>query len=179
MQFRNSFRHLAAAAILGAAVVAPAQAQMDHSKMGKDIVATAVAAGSFKTLATLLTEADLVKTLQGAGPFTVFAPTDAAFAAIPAAAVAKLRADKGALTKVLTYHVIAGKITAADLAKMADKDGYITAKTVSGVTLKLHLAGKAVHVNVDKGDKAIANVTTADVMASNGVIHVIDKVLMP
>ena len=143
MQFRSSFRHLAAAAILGATVVAPAQAQMDHSTMGKDIVATAVAAGSFKTLATLLTEADLVKTLQGAGPFTVFAPTDAAFAAIPADAVAKLRADKAALTKVLTFHVIAGKITAADLAKMADKDGYITAKTVSGQTLKLHLAGKA------------------------------------
>ena len=174
MQFRSIYRSLSAAAVLGAVVVAPAAAQMDHSSMGKDIVATAVAAGKFKTLATLLTEAGLVKTLQGAGPFTVFAPTDEAFAAIPAEAVAKLRADKAALTKVLTFHVIAGKITAADLAKMADKDGYITAKTVAGVDLKLHLAGKEVHVG-----KGFANVIGADVMASNGVIHVIDKVLMP
>ena len=79
-----------------------------------------------------------------------------------------------ALTKVLTFHVISGKILAGDLAKMADKDGYITAKTVSGLELKLHLAGKAVHVGKD-----FANVVGADVMASNGVIHVIDKVLLP
>ena len=176
MPFRTLIRSIAAAAVLSAATVAPAQAQMDHGKMKmeKDIVGTAVAAGSFKTLATLLTEADLVATLQGAGPFTVFAPTDAAFAAIPADAVAKLRSDKAALTKVLTYHVIAGKVLAADLVKLADKDGYITVKTVAGVDLKLHLAGKNVHVG-----KGFANVTTADIMASNGVIHVIDKVLMP
>lgn len=174
MQFRTMFRSVAAAAVLGAVTIAPASAQMGSMKMEKDIVATAVAAGKFNTLATLLTEAGLVKTLQGAGPFTVFAPTDEAFAAIPADAVAKLRADKAALTKVLTYHVVAGKIMAADLAKLADKDGYITVKTVAGVELKLHLAGKEVHVG-----KGFANVIGADVVASNGVIHVIDKVLMP
>jgi len=171
MQLRSITRAVAAAAVLGLVSVAPASAQM---KAPQDIVATAVAAGKFKTLATLLTEAGLVKTLQGAGPFTVFAPTDEAFAALPAAAVASLRADKAALTKVLTFHVISGKILAGDLAKMADKDGYITAKTVSGLELKLHLAGKAVHVGKD-----LANVVGADVMASNGVIHVIDKVLLP
>ncbi len=171
MQFRSIARAAAVAAVVGLVTVAPASAQM---KAPQDIVATAVAAGKFKTLATLLTEAGLVKTLQGAGPFTVFAPTDEAFAAIPAEAVAKLRADKAALTNVLTFHVISGKILAGDLAKMADKDGYITAKTVSGLELKLHLAGTKVHVGKD-----FANVIGADVMASNGVIHVIDKVLMP
>ncbi len=167
MPFRTLARTLAAAALLGA-VATGAQAQQ------KDIVATAVAAGNFKTLASLLTEADLVKTLQGAGPFTVFAPTDEAFAKVPADVLAGLKKDKKQLAAVLTYHVVPGKIMAADLKKLADKDGYVTAKTANGAELKLHLAGTTVHVGKD-----FATVTAADVAASNGVIHVIDKVLLP
>ncbi len=131
----------------------------------KDIVDTAVAAGSFTTLAKLLTDAGLVETLKGAGPFTVFAPTDEAFAAVPADTLAALGADKALLTKVLTYHVVPGKVTAADI-----KPGDVA--TVAGPTLKLSVVNGKVMVND-------ATVTTADVMASNGVIHVIDKVLLP
>lgn len=140
----------------------------------KNIVETAVAAGQFKTLATALEAAGLVATLQQPGPFTVFAPTDAAFGKLPEGTVPGLLKDKAKLTAVLTYHVVPGRITAADLAKQADKEGYVTLKTVQGSNLKVHLAGKAVHV----GDKN-ANVTGADGNASNGVIHVIDAVLLP
>ncbi|MFN8653515.1 MAG: fasciclin domain-containing protein [Gemmatimonadales bacterium] len=140
----------------------------------KNIVETAVAAGQFKTLATALEAAGLVSTLQQPGPFTVFAPTDAAFGKLPEGTVPALLKDKARLTAVLTYHVVPGRITAEELAKKADKNGYVTLKTVQGADLKIHLAGKAVHV----GDKN-ANVTAADVAASNGVIHVIDAVLLP
>ena len=131
----------------------------------KDIVDTAVGAGSFNTLAKLLTDAGLVETLKGPGPFTVFAPTDEAFAAVPAETLAALGADKAMLTKVLTYHVVPGKVTAADI-----KPGDVA--TVAGPTIKLSVVDGKVMVNE-------STVTTADVMASNGVIHVIDKVLLP
>jgi uncharacterized surface protein with fasciclin (FAS1) repeats len=131
----------------------------------KDIVDTAVAAGSFNTLAKLLTDAGLVETLKGAGPFTVFAPTDEAFAAVDAETMAKLGADKALLTKVLTYHVVPGKVMAADI-----KPGDVA--TVAGPTLKLSIVDGKVMVND-------ATVASADVVASNGVIHVIDKVLLP
>jgi uncharacterized surface protein with fasciclin (FAS1) repeats len=133
----------------------------------KDIVDTAVAAGSFKTLASLLTSAGLVDTLKGAGPFTVFAPTDDAFAKVPQATLDALGADpKGALAKVLTYHVVPGKIMAADI-----KDG-MKVKTVEGTELTFSIKNGDVYVND-------AKVVTPDVGASNGVIHVIDSVLIP
>ncbi len=131
----------------------------------KDIVDTAVAAGSFTTLAKLLTDAGLIETLKGEGPFTVFAPTDEAFAAVPADTLAALGADKALLTKVLTYHVVPGKVMAADIAA-----GDVA--TVAGPTVKLSIVDGKVMVND-------ATVVTADVAASNGVIHVIDKVLLP
>ncbi len=138
------------------------------------IVETAVAAGEFKTLATALEAADLIPTLSGKGPFTVFAPTDQAFGKLPEGTVAALLKDKAKLAGILTYHVVPGIITATDLKARADKDGYVTLATVQGSTLRIHLAGTAVHV----GEK-FANVTAADVMASNGVIHVIDAVVLP
>jgi uncharacterized surface protein with fasciclin (FAS1) repeats len=131
----------------------------------KDIVDTAVAAGSFNTLAKLLTDAGLVETLKGAGPFTVFAPTDEAFAKVPADTLAKLAADKAMLTKVLTYHVVSGKVMAADI-----KPGDVP--TVAGPNVTLSVADGKVMVNG-------ATVTTADVAASNGVIHIIDQVILP
>jgi uncharacterized surface protein with fasciclin (FAS1) repeats len=129
-----------------------------------DIVDTAVAAGNFKTLAAAVTAAGLIDTLKSAGPFTVFAPTDEAFAKVPKATLDGLLADKAALTKVLTYHVVAGKVMAADV-----KAGHV--KTVQGSDLAMATEG-GVTVN---GAKVIA----ADVAASNGVIHAIDTVLMP
>ena len=131
----------------------------------KDIVDTAVAAGSFKTLATALQAAGLVDTLKGKGPFTVFAPTDEAFAKIPKADLDALIADKAKLTKVLTYHVVAGKVMAADVVKLKE------AKTVEGQMVKIDTSS-GVKVND-------AKVVKADVEASNGVIHVIDTVLLP
>jgi uncharacterized surface protein with fasciclin (FAS1) repeats/uncharacterized membrane protein YuzA (DUF378 family) len=165
-----------AAAVLALIAVSPLQGQMAAEKTppAGTIVETAVAAGQFKTLAAALQAADLVTTLSGKGPFTVFAPTDAAFEKLPAGTVPALLKDKAKLTTILTYHVVPGLITAADLKARADKDGYVTLKTVQGSTLRIHLAGNMVHV----GDK-FANVTAADVKASNGIIHVIDAVLLP
>ena len=153
----------AAALLLAVAVAAPVRA--DHHK-GKDIVDTAVAAGSFKTLATALKAAGLVETLKGKGPFTVFAPTDDAFKKLPAGTLEKLLADKAQLTKVLTYHVVAGKVMAADVVKLTE------AKTVEGSSVKISV--KDGKVKVDG-----ANVVKTDVGASNGVIHVIDAVILP
>jgi uncharacterized surface protein with fasciclin (FAS1) repeats len=130
-----------------------------------DIVDTAKAAGSFKTLVTAIEAAGLVDTLKGPGPFTVFAPTDAAFAKIPKAKLDALLNDKAALTKVLTYHVVSGKVMAADV-----KPGAV--KSVQGSDLTVSV--KAKKVMVDK-----AQVTKTDIAADNGVIHVIDTVLMP
>lgn len=130
-----------------------------------DIVETAKAAGSFKTLVTAVEAAGLTDTLKGPGPFTVFAPTDAAFAKIPKAKLDALLKDKAALTKVLTYHVVSGKVMAADV-----KPGMVP--TVEGASLTVAMKGKK--VMVDK-----ATVTKTDIAADNGVIHVIDTVLMP
>ena len=134
----------------------------------KDIVDTAVAAGSFKTLAAALTAADLVETLKGAGPFTVFAPTDEAFAKLPAGTVEMLLKpeNKAKLQRILTYHVVAGKVRASDVVKMT------SAKAVSGDSLTI-----AAHDGMVMADKA--RIVKTDIAASNGVIHVIDSVLMP
>ena len=132
--------------------------------LAADIVETAVKAGSFKTLVAAVQAAGLVDTLKGPGPFTVFAPTDEAFAKVPKDALEALLKDKAALTKVLTYHVVSGKVMAADV-----KAGKV--RTVQGAELTLGTTGG---VTVDN-----ARVTAADVVASNGVIHVIDTVVMP
>jgi len=134
------------------------------SAQAKDIVDTAVAAGNFKTLATALQAAGLVDTLKGKGPFTVFAPTDAAFAKVPKADLDALLKDKAKLTAVLTYHVVPGAVMAKDV-----KAGKV--KTVQGSELTITTMGG---VMVDQ-----AKVTTTDIAADNGVIHVIDSVLMP
>ncbi|MEO8636762.1 MAG: fasciclin domain-containing protein [Gemmatimonadales bacterium] len=164
-----------AMAMLALLAFSPLQAQMAAGAASKsNIVETAVAAGQFKTLAAALGAADLIPTLSGKGPFTVFAPTDAAFAKLPAGTVDALLKDKAKLTSILTYHVVSGLVTAADLKARADKDGYVSLTTVQGGTLRVHVAGNAVHV----GEK-FANVTAADVEASNGIIHVIDAVVIP
>ena len=135
----------------------------------KDIVDTAVGAGSFKTLVAAVQAAGLVDTLKGQGPFTVFAPTDEAFAALPAGTVdALLKDPKGDLTKILLYHVVEGKVMAADVAKM---DGQMV-KTVGGGELTIKVDSGKVTINS-------SNVITADIETSNGVIHVIDAVLLP
>ena len=134
------------------------------SVMAQDVVDTAVKAGNFTTLVTAVKAAGLVDTLKGPGPFTVFAPTDAAFAKVPKATLDALLADKAALAKVLTYHVVPGKVMAADV-----KAGKV--KTVQGQELTITTKGG---VMVDN-----AKVVATDVAASNGVIHAIDTVLMP
>jgi uncharacterized surface protein with fasciclin (FAS1) repeats len=130
----------------------------------KDIVDTAVAAGSFKTLVKLVKDAGLVEVLKSEGPFTVLAPTDAAFAKVPKAVLKKLAGDKNLLKSVLTYHVISGKVLSTDL-----KEGSV--KTVQGENVKINLHSGA-FFNKSK-------VVKADIMTSNGVIHVIDSVLLP
>ena len=130
-----------------------------------DLIDTAVSAGQFGTLAKALTEAGLIDTLKGPGPFTVFAPTDAAFAKIPAEQLQALLADKAMLTKVLTYHVVPGKVMAKDVSTGS-------VKTVEGQNLMLEVSSDGVKVND-------ANVIKTDIVASNGVIHVIDSVVLP
>ena len=137
---------------------------MTVSAQAKDIVDTAVAAGSFKTLAAALGAAGLVDTLKGKGPFTVFAPTDEAFAKIPKADLEALLKDKAKLTSILTYHVVSGKVMAADV-----KAGKV--KTVQGSELTV---STSMGVMVDN-----AKVIKTDIAADNGVIHVIDSVIMP
>ena len=134
-----------------------------------DIVETAVTNGSFKTLTAALQAAGLVETLKGKGPYTVFAPTDEAFKKLPAGTVETLLKpeNKAQLAKVLTYHVVAGNVMSGDL-----KGKTTNAKTVEGSAVRIDASGNSVKVNN-------ANVTQADVSASNGVIHVIDSVIMP
>jgi len=155
------FTSLAVAACL--AMASPARGQQT-----RDIVDTAVAAGSFKTLAKALAAADLIGTLKGAGPFTVFAPTDEAFANLPAGTLDNLLKpeNKAMLVRVLTYHVVPGKVMAADVVKLS------SVKAVSGDALHIKAGGGS--VTVDK-----ARVVKTDILASNGVIHVIDHVLLP
>ncbi len=148
------------------ASVLSVSAYAHNHKAKADIVDTAVAAGSFTTLVTAVQAADLVETLKGAGPFTVFAPNDAAFAKIPAADLNALVADKAALTNVLTYHVVAGKVMAADVVKLT------SATTVQGQDLTIEVKYGKVFVNG-------AEVIATDIETSNGVIHVIDTVVLP
>jgi uncharacterized surface protein with fasciclin (FAS1) repeats len=152
-----------AAALLGVAASAPATSSRAANK---DIVQTAAAAGEFKTLASLLKKAGLVKTLKGKGPYTVFAPTDAAFAKVPKSTLDEVAASKKTLRSVLLLHVAKGKLTAAKVIKRK------SIKTLNGQRLK---------VRVRKGKVFVggARVVTPDVKASNGVIHVINKVLLP
>ena len=131
-----------------------------------DIVDTAVAAGSFNTLVTAVKAAGLVDTLKGAGPFTVFAPTDEAFAKLPAGTVEALLKDPAKLKKILTYHVVAGKVMAADVVKIK------SAKTVEGSSAKVSAKGGTVMIDN-------AKVVKTDIVCDNGVIHVIDTVIMP
>jgi uncharacterized surface protein with fasciclin (FAS1) repeats len=162
MKFEIANLAAVAAMAVVMAVAAPAKAAE------KDIVDTAVAAGTFKTLATALEAAGLVETLKGPGPFTVFAPTDAAFAKLPAGTVEDLLKpeNKAKLTAILTYHVVPGKVMAADVVKLTE------AKTVEGGMVRIAVDGGAVMVDE-------AKVTATDIAASNGVIHVIDSVILP
>ena len=134
----------------------------------ENIVDTAVAAGNFTTLVTALKAAGLIGTLEGPGPFTVFAPTDAAFAKLPAGTLANLLKpeNKAQLIQILTYHVVAGKMTSGQLTKLK------AAKTVNGQMIPVKLSGRTVSVDG-------ADVATADITASNGLIHVIDAVMLP
>ena len=158
------------ASILAAAVatIGLTLSSVDTRAAQKDIVETAVNAGQFKTLAAALGAANLVTTLKGSGPFTVFAPTDAAFAKLPAGTVENLLKpeNKDQLVAILTYHVVPGRVMAADVVKLKE------AKTVNGKMLDIETQGEAVMVND-------AKVTATDIGASNGVIHVIDTVILP
>lgn len=161
---------LTAVAAASLAVAGPANAGPQGSATSagakKDIVETAVAAGQFDTLTSLLKKAGLVKTLKGKGPYTVFAPTDAAFAKVPQETLDELGQDKAKLRSVLLYHVVGRKLTAAKIVKRR------SVKTLNGQRVRIRVRGENVRVGG-------ARVTTADVRASNGVIHVINKVLIP
>lgn len=176
----RSFALVTRSAAIGAALVAlsttvPAVAAAQHAAhtepaaaATKDIVQTAVDAGSFKTLVAAVQAAGLVETLKGKGPFTVFAPSDAAFAKLPKGTVEALLADKEALTRVLTLHVVPGRVMAADIVQA----GSVKPRTVNGQSLSIAVRGGKVYVDG-------AQVVSADVNASNGVIHVVDTVLLP
>jgi uncharacterized surface protein with fasciclin (FAS1) repeats len=160
---------LAFAAVLGlmtALGMITSETAMGNNVADKDIVDTAVGAGQFNTLVTAVKAADLVETLKGDGPFTVFAPTDEAFAKVPKEKLEALLKDKKALTEVLTYHVVSGKVMASDVVKMD------SAKTVQGKSLKIETKNGTVTVNG-------AKVIKTDIVTKNGVIHVIDAVLLP
>ncbi len=167
MRLKHKFMALAAVGALSLSAIAPVASMASATRAAKpNIVQTAVAAGQFKTLVKLVKQAGLAGTLQGKGPFTVFAPTDAAFAKVPKATLAALAKDKAKLRAVLLYHVAKGKLTAAKVVKLR------SIKTLNGQSLK---------VRVNHGTVTIggARVVKADIGASNGVIHVINKVLIP
>ncbi|MVN75935.1 fasciclin domain-containing protein [Hymenobacter sp. HMF4947] len=183
-----SFFSLALVALLGTATIQSASAQKAKTVMvggapmypTKNIVENAVNSKDHTTLVAAVKAAGLVETLSGPGPFTVFAPTNEAFAALPAGTVETLvkPENKETLTKILTYHVVAGKMTSADLMKAIKAgNGKATLKTVSGGTLTAMMKGKTIELKDEKG--GISTVTIADVIQSNGVIHVVNKVLMP
>ncbi|MGV3710235.1 MAG: fasciclin domain-containing protein [Gemmatimonas sp.] len=165
MKYVRTFLHLMAAASLSIAGTAHAQAA---AHTNKTIVDVAVENGSFKTLVAALKAADLVEALQAKGPYTVFAPSDAAFAKLPAGTVDALLKDKAKLAAILKYHVISGNVSAADVMKAKE----VKPATLNGAALDVKVMGTKVHVNN-------ATVVTPDVHASNGTIHVIDTVLMP
>ena len=153
-------------AVVAVAVSFAAPAATARTTEEKNIVQTAVAAGQFKTLAKLLTRAGLAGALTQPGPYTVFAPTDAAFKKVPKKTLNALLKNKAKLKAVLLYHVVSGKVTAADVVKLT------SAKTLNGKSVRIRVSGSNVFVNS-------AKVTTPDVMATNGVIHVINRVLIP
>ena len=157
---------LAGAAALAAATTIASAAPAKTAAGQKNIVQTAVAAGQFKTLVSLVKQAGLAGALSGPGPLTVFAPTDAAFAKVPKATLAALAKNKAELKAVLLYHVVKGKVTASQASMLT------SATTLEGASLPIHVSGGKVYVGG-------AEVIKADVMASNGVIHVINGVLIP
>lgn len=157
---------VALVAVVAGSAVQATPAAPATSAAQKNIVGTAVAAGQFKTLVSLVKKAGLASTLSGKGPFTVFAPTDAAFAKVPKSTLNALAKDKAALRSVLLYHVASGKVTASKVVKVK------SVKTLQGQSAKVRVSGGKVFIGP-------ATVTTADVMASNGVIHVVNKVLIP
>ena len=159
-------RALALVALAAVVIAAGASAATAQTRTDANVVQTAVAAGQFKTLTKLLTRAGLVSTLAQPGPYTVFAPTDAAFKKVPKATLNALLHNRAKLKAVLLYHVVAGKVTAADVVKLN------SAKTLNGKSVRIRTAGMNVFVNS-------AKVTKPDVTASNGVIHVINRVLIP
>jgi len=165
MKLRKLVRATALTTLV-AGIIAIGGLQVAATSTQKDIVDTAVEAGSFKTLVTAVQAAGLVDTLKGTGPFTVFAPTDEAFAKLPAGTVEALLKDKEKLAAILTYHVVPGKVMAADAMKLT------SAKTANGKTLTIRATNGAVMVDT-------ARVVKTDIVASNGVIHVIDTVVMP
>jgi uncharacterized surface protein with fasciclin (FAS1) repeats len=170
MNLRSISTLTAVAAASAVAVAGPAsagpQGSAPSARAKNDIVDTALQTGQFNTLASLLKKAGLVKTLKGKGPYTVFAPTDAAFAKVPQATLDELGRDKAKLRSVLLYHVAGRKLPAATIVKRR------SVKTLNGQRVRIRVRGETVRVGG-------ARVTTADVGASNGVIHVIDKVLIP
>ncbi|AFL89670.1 secreted/surface protein with fasciclin-like repeats [Terriglobus roseus DSM 18391] len=173
-----------AVALMGGSMTAMAQKDPDVGGApmypNKTIVENAVNSPIHKTLVAAVKAAGLVDTLNGTGPFTVFAPTDDAFAKLPAGTVDTLvkPENKATLTKILTYHVVPGKISSKQLAKMIKKgNGTATLKTVQGGTLTAKMSGSIIMLTDEKGGSS--TITTADVFQKNGVIHVVDTVLMP
>jgi uncharacterized surface protein with fasciclin (FAS1) repeats len=164
-QIRNILSVTAVTAVALTAVAVGAPADTTRAP-GKDIVQTAAAAGKFKTLTSLLKQAGLVKTLKGKGPYTVFAPTDAAFDKVPDATLEALGEDRAKLRSVLLYHVAKGRLTAANVTKRS------SVKTLNGQRVAIRVRGRKVIVGG-------ARVVTPDVTASNGVIHAINRVLLP
>ena len=166
MRMRRMIRPVVFVALVAALAVFGVTQTIAGMSYGKDIVDTAVGAGSFSTLVAAVKAADLVDTLKGEGPFTVFAPTDEAFAKLPKGTIEALLQDKEKLTAILTYHVVPGKVMAADVAKIT------SAKTANGQTLSINAQHGTVMVDN-------AKVVQADIQCSNGVIHVIDTVVLP
>ncbi len=183
MTLKTTFAAMAAAALAatGAVVAVPAIAHNHmEKKAGANIVQTAMSTGVHNTLVAAVKAAGLVETLSGPGPFTVFAPTDTAFAKLPEGTVATLvkPENKGTLTKILTYHAVAGKVTSADLvALIKQHNGTATITTVAGEKLKARLSGDKIVITDAKGGTTA--VTQADVATSNGVVHVTDGVFLP
>ena len=160
---------LAASAVLATTGIASASTTAPHARTSQNIVQVASGAPQFSTLVSLIKKAGLVKTLSGKGPFTVLAPTNAAFAKVPKATLNEIASNKAMLTKVLTYHVIAGKAPASAVVKLNGKN----VKTVEGSTIAVSVKNGKVYLN------GKTKVTKTDIMASNGVIHQINQVLLP
>lgn len=186
MTSKSKFNALVAAGLMATTGLVAAPAIADNhaghaaAKAEANIVQTAQSTGMHNTLVAAVTAAGLADTLSGPGPFTVFAPTDAAFAKLPAGTVDNLvkPENKGTLTSILTYHAVAGKVTAADLIEQINAGGgSATLQTVAGGSLTASLEGESVVITDAKGGKTM--VTKADVMTSNGVVHVTDGVFMP